>query len=719
MPSVKFVLMVKLATLVCVACLLVLAPAALAAPPGNDSAASPGALPVERSVQGTTVDAVDDYHLLASCFPGGETSDPSAGRDVVYEFTAPSAGIWLFTVRQPVQQGSIVLALADALPAGPPPQNVTSGLCQAANHGTSGELLARNLSAGEHVFVLVDNTNAAALGAAFVLDAERNGPVEAEANDTPGTANPIGCQMRGFIGNMGGVDFFSLGNFPTAARVYAIADGSAATPGDYDLRVTSTTDTLEYDDSNADVMFGGSAPVIAGTPVVGAAFLSIQMNTPSQTSFPYRITFAAQTAPPAAETEPNDTPGQANSADRHFSGTLPGPFPSTDVDVFAFTATAGNLVFLALDGDPDRNTTPLNGKLELLDSSGSPLVSVNDPADTTSTAPGSGTLTATTPSSPAEGLTYRVPATGTYYARVATGANSGPASAGNYVLSIARGCSTAAAPAIAITPDTLPSALATRPYEQTLIGAGGAGPYSFDITSGALPSGVTLAADGKLSGTPTGAGDFTFRARAIDADGFAGSREYTLTVQPAPTVTVSPATIPDGTVGSAYSALLSATGGRAPHAFDVASGTLPPGLLLNGAGALSGTPTSAGQFTFAARATDADGFAGSREYTLTVRPAAQPPDRIKPRITKLRARKKGRLLTFTLSERATVHLTIQKRTARGKLKRVGKVRKLARPKGKNSVALKLKPGRYRATLIATDAAGNRSNRARRSFRRRK
>ncbi len=63
-----------------------------------------------------------------------------------------------------------------------------------------------------------------------------------------------------------------------------------------------------------------------------------------------------------------------------------------------------------------------------------------------------------------------------------------------------------------------------------------------------------------------------------------------------------------GKVGTAYSSALAASGGVAPYTFSVISGSLPPGLTLNPAtGAITGTPTTAGSFSFTAKVTDSQG----------------------------------------------------------------------------------------------------------------
>jgi hypothetical protein len=113
------------------------------------------------------------------------------------------------------------------------------------------------------------------------------------------------------------------------------------------------------------------------------------------------------------------------------------------VDVYAFQAAAGDLVHVGVDGDPQRNNTPINPKLELLGADGTTILrEVNDGSGSSSTCVGCiGSLEAETPFAPAEGLVHRIPADGTYYARVTIG-NVSPFSdgAGDYLLSIAVNC---------------------------------------------------------------------------------------------------------------------------------------------------------------------------------------------------------------------------------------------------------------------------------------
>jgi photosystem II stability/assembly factor-like uncharacterized protein len=173
---------------------------------------------------------------------------------------------------------------------------------------------------------------------------------------------------------------------------------------------------------------------------------------------------------------------------------------------------------------------------------------------------------------------------------------------------------------ITVDPPTIPSGTAGVAYPPTTFTAtGGNEPYTFTRT-GALPAGMTFIS-GTLSGTPTQTGAFPITVTATDASGCPGSRSYTLTIN-CPAITVNPPTLPGGTVGTPYSQTLTATGGIAPYSFSVTAGSLPPGLTLGAGGALMGTPATPGTFNFTVRATDANGCAGSRAYTVAIAPGA-------------------------------------------------------------------------------------------------
>jgi uncharacterized protein with beta-barrel porin domain len=173
------------------------------------------------------------------------------------------------------------------------------------------------------------------------------------------------------------------------------------------------------------------------------------------------------------------------------------------------------------------------------------------------------------------------------------------------------------APTITVSPATLPNATGSTAYNQTLAASGGNGSYTYSLAAGALPPGIALSSSGTVSGTPTTAGTFNFTVMATDGFGFTGSQAYTFTVN-APTITVSPATLPGGQVSAAYAQHLSASGGSGAYTYSLASGALPPGIALSSGGAISGTPTVAGNYNFTVTATDGFGFSGSQAYSLGI-----------------------------------------------------------------------------------------------------
>ena len=94
-------------------------------------------------------------------------------------------------------------------------------------------------------------------------------------------------------------------------------------------------------------------------------------------------------------------------------------------------------------------------------------------------------------------------------------------------------------------------------------------------------------------------------------------------VPPCPNITVNPPTLTTPEVGIPYNATVTAIGGVGPYTFAVTTGVLPAGLALSSAGAITGTPTTAGNSSFTITATDTSSdCTGTRAYFMSTSGAA-------------------------------------------------------------------------------------------------
>jgi hypothetical protein len=182
------------------------------------------------------------------------------------------------------------------------------------------------------------------------------------------------------------------------------------------------------------------------------------------------------------------------------------------------------------------------------------------------------------------------------------------------------------APAVlAVTTTQLPSGQVGVAYSATLAATGGTTPYNWVLTSGTLPPGLALdAASGTIGGTPTASFAGTVTFTVTDAGSPAQSKAVTLNLTIAAVLAITTTTLPDGKVGTPYSATLAASGGTTPYTWTLTGGSLPQGLVLSSNGAIGGTPTATATtapVTFTAMDAGVPSQSQTVNLTITVAPS--------------------------------------------------------------------------------------------------
>jgi hypothetical protein len=169
----------------------------------------------------------------------------------------------------------------------------------------------------------------------------------------------------------------------------------------------------------------------------------------------------------------------------------------------------------------------------------------------------------------------------------------------------------------------LPPALVGADYEIQLAGLGGTPPYAWQLQSGALPAGLKLTADGRVSGkaaTPSG-GSFT--VAVVDSTGLSATRLLALRAVSQNDLAIVQSSIDDAAAGRDFSFYLRAMGGSAPYHWTLAGGGLPDGLAVSqqdDAFVISGKPADAGIFTFTVRVEDVSGQSDRSQFVMLVNP---------------------------------------------------------------------------------------------------
>jgi len=168
-------------------------------------------------------------------------------------------------------------------------------------------------------------------------------------------------------------------------------------------------------------------------------------------------------------------------------------------------------------------------------------------------------------------------------------------------------------------PAALPVAVAGQAYAPFQLTATPAtAGLSWTLVDGSFPPGMTLAATGVIGGVPAFPGTYTFTVRATALFNQTATARLTIVVR-TPQVTLPPANLIEGAVGSAITPVtLAASGGSLPLVWFARPGSLPPGISLTAEGVLSGIPSVEGPFSVPVFATDAAGSTSSVTVTFFI-----------------------------------------------------------------------------------------------------
>jgi large repetitive protein len=148
-----------------------------------------------------------------------------------------------------------------------------------------------------------------------------------------------------------------------------------------------------------------------------------------------------------------------------------------------------------------------------------------------------------------------------------------PTTSGSYTLSIfatddanrtaARDFSLTVLPPLMATTTTLPRAILGGRYATILSAISGRPPYTWTLSDGSLPSGITLDPTGFQFGSPMAAGLSSLTLTVTDSVGQTASLKATLTVATA--LAIATTNLPDALVQTPYSATLTTVAGSEPY----------------------------------------------------------------------------------------------------------------------------------------------------------
>ena len=187
---------------------------------------------------------------------------------------------------------------------------------------------------------------------------------------------------------------------------------------------------------------------------------------------------------------------------------------------------------------------------------------------------------------------------------------------------------------VEIATTSVPNGTVNTKYSAVISATNGCAPYVWSIVSGALPAGITKRVSSSttslnLSGTPTIAGSDSFTVSVKGCGGIVAKASYKIVIQSTQgsSVAIVTTSVPNGTVNTKYSAVISATNGCTPYAWSIASGALPAGITKNVSSSttslgLSGTPTRASSNSFTVSVKGCGGSVSTKTYKIVIQSTA-------------------------------------------------------------------------------------------------
>jgi Putative Ig domain len=173
---------------------------------------------------------------------------------------------------------------------------------------------------------------------------------------------------------------------------------------------------------------------------------------------------------------------------------------------------------------------------------------------------------------------------------------------------------------LSIVPTSLPAAVLGLLYNTTLTANGGVGPFTWSVSSGSLPAGLSLSSSGVLTGTPTIGGAVNFTLQVTDHSSPAQTATLPVSISVNALLSITSATLPDAISGVPYLGTLLTTGGVPPITWAVTAGSLPAGLTLKtSTGLITGTTTGSGTSAFTIQATDGETPAQVKTSSVSIR----------------------------------------------------------------------------------------------------